>query len=620
MPVIFYHAGLSAFGGGFVGVDVFFVISGYLITTIIAEEIDRGQFSLLHFYERRARRILPALLLVILGCLPFCWFWLMPRDLETFTTSVLAVVTFTSNFFFWSKTGYFDTMAELQPLLHTWSLAVEEQYYIFFPLLMILIWRRSVVLVLAALLVASLLLAEWTLGVDPAGAFFLLPSRAWELLIGALTALYLRKSGLPPVGAAVAGALAATGVALIAFVVVAYGESTRFPGVSALPPTLGTALVILFAREGGIAFRVLTFRPLVWVGLISYGAYLWHQPVFALFQHRFGRDAFSDHVLLLILLSFALAHLGYRIVEQPFRRRLPVRTLVWSTGAATAVAVGLAVLIQVRADAQPEAVPSYRWALGHADTELLRYVERRDVRMDCGEEDRHGIQECAFGDPSAAPTLVLWGDSLAGALLSGMNDLGKAMGLRGIAFLADGCPPVPGLANALVQKCGAGTQDAILARISALEGISNVVITGNLAAAMKARNITIDGKPASYAAVSAKLSAAIGTLRASGARIILLEQGPTFPEDVSYTRLQNLRLGRLAPPAVDRADHVASLGQARELGALVDLYVGTVDFFCGETACPSVDGEGQMIIYDQTHVTREYSARLARFLAGKAGF
>lgn len=619
VPVILYHAGFSAFGGGYVGVDVFFVISGYLITTIIADEIDQGRFSLLHFYERRARRILPALLLVILACLPFCWFWLMPRDLESFAYSVLAVVTFTSNFFFWNSTGYFDTMAELQPLLHTWSLAVEEQYYIFFPLLMMLIWRRSVVPILAVLLVASLLLAEWALAVDPAGAFFLLPSRAWELLIGALIALYLRKSGPPPIGAAVGGALAASGIALIVFAIAAYSESTRFPGVSALPPAIGTAMVILFTQKGSVAHRVLTLKPLVWVGLISYGAYLWHQPVFALFQHRFGRTDFADHALLLILLSFALAYLGYRIVEQPFRRRLPVRALTWSVGSAVAAAVGAAVVIYVQADQRPQSVPSYRWALAHADAELLRYVERRDVRMDCGEEDQWGVQHCAFGDPVAAPTLVLWGDSLAGALLSGMDDVAKETGLSGVAFLADGCPPVPGLANALVQKCSAGTQEDILARIGTLTGITDVVITGNFAGAMKARNITVDGKRTSYIAVREKLSAAVAGLRAMGARVTLVEQGPTFPEDVSYTLLQDLRLGRPDPMVVDRAAHVASLGQAGELAALVDVYVGTTDFFCDGTACPAVDGEGQMVIYDQTHVTRAYSARLARLLARTAG-
>lgn len=620
VPVILYHAGFATLGGGYVGVDVFFVISGYLITTIIADEIDQGRFSLWHFYERRARRILPALLLVILTCLPFAWFWLMPRDLETFAYSIIAVLTFSSNFFFWSNTGYFETMAELQPLLHTWSLAVEEQYYVVFPLLMMLIWRRSVVPILVAMLIASLIFAELALAINPAGVFFLLPSRAWELLAGALVALWLRKTGQPPVHPAVGGALAMTGIALIAFAILAYSETTRFPGLSALPPVIGTAMVILFAREGSLAYRVLTLRPLVRTGLISYGAYLWHQPVFALFQHRFGSSAFADYVWPLIILSFALAYLGYRIVEQPFRRRLSVGTLAWSVASATTLAIGGAAVIYIQADARPQSVPSYRWALENADAGLLRYVERRDVRMGCGDEDRLGIQECGFGDPAATPTVVLWGDSLAGALLSGMDQIAQDAGRRGIAFLSDGCPPVPGLANAILQTCSGNTQDDILARIGALTGITDVVIAGNLAGAITGRKITIDGSETSYAAVRVKLSAAVAALRAKGARVILLEQGPTFPEDVSYTLLQNLRLGRLDALTVDRSAHVASLGQVRDLADLVDLYIETTDFFCGDTACPSVDEGGQLIIYDQTHVTREYSARLASFLARAAGF
>lgn len=620
VPVVLYHAGFTAFGGGYVGVDVFFVISGYLITTIIADEIEQGRFSIWHFYERRARRILPALFLVILASLPFCWFWLMPRDLETFANSVLAVVTFTSNFFFWSNTGYFETTAELQPLLHTWSLAVEEQYYIVFPLLMMLIWRRSVGPILAALLVASLILAEWALSFDPAGVFFLLPSRAWELLIGALAALYLRRTGQRPVGRSMCDVLAASGVALVVLAIFAYDDSTRFPGFSALPPTLGTVMVILFARDGSLVHRILSLRPLVWIGLISYGTYLWHQPIFALFQHRFGSIAFDGYVWPLIGLSFALAYAGYRIVERPFRRRVSVRTLSWSVVASALVSVGAAVLIYVQVDEWPETVPSYRWALENADKELLRYVERRNVRMQCGEYDGFGVQKCEFGDPQAEPTLVLWGDSLAGALLSGMDDTARASGLRGVAFVASACPPVLGLANTHAGHCKGGTHDDILDRIEALSGVTDVVITGNFKGAIMAPNVTIDGNQTSYEVVRAKMSDAVARLRALGARIIVLEQGPSFHEDVSSYLLHNLRHGHVEPPAANRSSHVASLRKVRDLADLADLYVETTDFFCNDTACPSVDEDGQLVIFDHNHVTQEYSVRLARFLARKAGF
>ncbi|MEQ8291055.1 MAG: acyltransferase family protein [Roseovarius sp.] len=620
VPVVLYHAGFTAFGGGYVGVDVFFVISGYLITTIIADEIDSGRFSLRRFYERRARRILPALFLVVLVSLPFAWFWLMPRDLETFTYSVLSVATFTSNFFFWSRTGYFETSAELQPLLHTWSLAVEEQYYILFPLLMMLIWRRSVIPILVTLTIASLVLAEWALSLDRAAVFFLLPTRAWELLLGALAALYLRTSGAPRLRPVLCDGLAASGIALIAFAILVYDDGTRFPGLSALPPTVGTVLVILFARDGGVVQRLLSLRPLVGIGLISYGTYLWHQPVFALVQHRFGRIAFDQNVWLLIGLSFALAYVGYRLVEQPFRRRLPTRAVAWSMVGSAVVSVGAAVLIYMQVDKRPETVPSYRWALENADADLLRYVERRELRMDCGDQDRFGVQRCEFGDPQTDPTLVLWGDSLAGALLTGMERMARDRGLRGVAFVANGCPPVPGLANSYARRCNGDTHQVILDQIDALPGITDVVITGNIIGAASAGNVTIDGGEPSYAAVRDKMAEAVARLHAANLRVIFLEQGPVFAENVAVYLLQNLRLGIQEVPTIETSELLATRVELRGLADLPDLYIDPTEIFCGDTHCTSVDAEGDLVVYDHNHVTRKYSERLARLIAERAGF
>ena len=183
LPVILFHAGFELFSGGFVGVDVFFVISGYLITTIIINEMDDGKFSLLNFYERRARRILPALFFVVLCCIPFAWFLLLPSDMKDFSQSLVAVSTFSSNILFWRESGYFDTAAELKPLLHTWSLAVEEQFYILFPLFLMAAWRfgkRAIVWTLIASFAISLAVAHWGAYNKPGDAFFLLPTRAWE--------------------------------------------------------------------------------------------------------------------------------------------------------------------------------------------------------------------------------------------------------------------------------------------------------------------------------------------------------------------------------------------------------------------------------------------------------
>ena len=197
IPVVLFHGGFKLFQGGYVGVDIFFVISGYLITSIIWQEFDRKTFSIKRFYERRARRILPALFTVMAVCIPVAWWLLSPNDMTDFAESILAVLAFSSNLLFWSETSYFDTAGEMKPLLHTWSLAVEEQYYIDFPLLLLAVRRTGPLVatwVLAVLAAASLLLAQFAVELQPSAAFFLLPTRAWELLIGAIVSLlHLRR-------------------------------------------------------------------------------------------------------------------------------------------------------------------------------------------------------------------------------------------------------------------------------------------------------------------------------------------------------------------------------------------------------------------------------------------
>ena len=326
VPVILFHAGIAPFGGGFIGVDVFFVISGYLISTIIINELDEGRFSILRFYERRARRILPALFFVMLACVPFAWFWLMPRDLRDFAESLTAVTFFVSNFLFWMEAGYFETTAELKPLLHTWSLAVEEQYYIIFPVLMMILMplgQRVVMISLVVLFIASLILSQWGIYNRPSATFFLLPARGWELLVGVFAAIYLRKN--PDFTRTTqADLLSIAGLILIVVPIFIYTHDTPFPGAYALPATIGTGLIILFARKGTIANKLLATRPMVAIGLVSYSAYLWHQPVFAFFKHRFGSAMFEDFAFALIALSLVFwrrSATGWSNVPSAERRR-----------------------------------------------------------------------------------------------------------------------------------------------------------------------------------------------------------------------------------------------------------------------------------------------------------
>jgi peptidoglycan/LPS O-acetylase OafA/YrhL len=244
VSVILFHAGFEAFSGGFVGVDVFFVISGYLITSIILTQKAAGTFSLLNFYERRARRILPALFVVMAACIPFAWLWLLPNDMKDFSQSLVAVSVFASNILFWRESGYFDTAAELKPLLHTWSLAVEEQYYVLFPLFLLVMWRfakRWTMPTLAVIAAGSFALAQWGANNKPSAAFFLLPARGWEIAIGALVAFYFARYPKQQLQRSVQEAGGVVGLLMIVYAILTYSKSTPFPSAYALAPVLGTA-------------------------------------------------------------------------------------------------------------------------------------------------------------------------------------------------------------------------------------------------------------------------------------------------------------------------------------------------------------------------------------------
>lgn len=324
IPVILFHAGVETFGGGFVGVDIFFVISGYLITTILLTEMDQGKFSLINFYERRARRILPALFFVIAVITPFAWMWLTPRDMKDFAQSIVAVCTFSSNMLFWRESGYFDTSAELKPLLHTWSLAVEEQYYIFFPLLLLLTRRfakRWTLTILSIGGIFSLALAQWGTIHNPSGTFYLLPTRSWEILLGAFAAFYFNSAQAPKIPQIINNALSLTGLALVCYSIFLFDKNTPFPGLFALVPTMGTLLVILCGLQGTLVNRILSNRLCVGIGLISYSAYLWHQPLISLAKHRSLSEPPETVILSLCLASLPLAYLTWRFVENPFRRK-----------------------------------------------------------------------------------------------------------------------------------------------------------------------------------------------------------------------------------------------------------------------------------------------------------
>jgi len=324
LSVILFHAGFEWFSGGFIGIDVFFVISGYLITTIIISEMAEGKFSIVNFYERRARRILPALFFVMAACLPFAWLWLTPNDLKNFGQSLIAVSTFSSNILFWLEGGYFDTATELKPLLHTWSLAVEEQYYILYPIFLMLTWRlgvKRILILLSIVFLLSLGIAQWGAYNSPIATFYLLPTRGWELLVGVFAAFYL-KYNTHLKSQTINQALSLLGFSMIVYSIIVFDETTPFPSLYTLITTIGTGLLILCAVPKTAVHKLLSLKPIVGIGLISYSAYLWHQPLLAYTKYMFLEEVSNILLFSLCIVSLVMAWFSWRFIEKPFRQKL----------------------------------------------------------------------------------------------------------------------------------------------------------------------------------------------------------------------------------------------------------------------------------------------------------
>lgn len=281
MAVIIAHSGLGWLPGGWVGVDVFFVISGFLITSIIQRDLDRGTFSFRDFYTRRIRRIFPALFAMLVVTTVLGWLMMTPSELIDLSASVFFTVLFLSNGFFIDFVDYFGPSAEAIPLLHTWSLAVEEQFYILFPAIAWVFWRirgRGALFAgIVVLIVFSLGLAEWGWRNEAKANYFFSPSRFWEILLGSAAAVVLQTRTRPQIAA-----LGWVGVAMLAVSFVFFNHATPFPSLYALIPTVGTVLLLVFTPETGVLSAILKSSPMRWIGLISFSAYLWHQPVFVL--------------------------------------------------------------------------------------------------------------------------------------------------------------------------------------------------------------------------------------------------------------------------------------------------------------------------------------------------
>jgi len=451
LAVIFYHYGFWQVPGGFVGVDIFFVISGFLITGIIHREMADGRFTIRHFYERRVRRIFPALFAMLTAASVAAWFLLFPVDFEAYAKSLVATAFFAANFEFWREVGYFDLAASLKPLLHLWSIAVEEQFYLLFPAVLLLTGTSSrprLVTVIGVLLVASFAFSVWEVGHSAATAFYLLPSRMWELMLGAIVAI----APLPGLSRRWRDAVALAGALLIALAIWTYDRWMPFPGLAAVAPCLGAALVIYAGQQTNLVARALSAKPVVFIGLISYSLYLWHWPVLVFTQIALNRALHPWEIYACIALSFALTVFSWRFIERPIRKHHGLEWRALFGGAAAAIMVtALCGAAVASARGVPERMqPEIRKILA----EERDHEPRMDICFGLSAHDvRHG-RLCRIGSTQAdEPSFILWGDSHADALLPAVQKVAEQNGRAGLFAGTDSCAPLLGVVRPDAPKC-----------------------------------------------------------------------------------------------------------------------------------------------------------------------
>jgi len=442
LAVVFYHAGLKYFSGGYVGVDVFFVISGFLITGIIAREIRENKFTLAGFYERRVRRIYPAVFALIAFVLAASAYLYGAQDFKNISRSAAANTIFLSNMLFWRESGYFEAPSTLKPLLHTWSLSVEEQFYIFFPLLMVLIarfFKSRFSLFIFILTLGSFAASVYATYEYTSAAFYFMPLRAWELFIGSLLAL---SGSQIRAGSGLRSLPSFIGLGSILASIFFFTEDTAFPGWAAVLPVLGSALVILGGMEGNtFVKKILGWQPLVFIGKISYSLYLWHWSLLVMGKYYLIREITTTDILLWLLVTFTISTLSWKYIETPFRNGAKLTRPQTFTFGAIVMSVTFTVSLIIYFNRGfPQRFP--QTAFEDEGPERTRWAS---CITEHRKEPPEDVKLCSIGADDGEPEFLLWGDSHSRAIAPAVNKSALASNVTGYMSAMPGCPPLLGI-------------------------------------------------------------------------------------------------------------------------------------------------------------------------------
>lgn len=618
VPVILFHAGATWLPGGFVGVDIFFVISGYLISSIILREAAAGDFSFLRFYERRLRRIIPPLLVMLVVTVVVFQVIALPDQAQQTAESGIAALLSVSNFYFWRTSGYFAPAAEFMPLLHTWSLAVEEQFYLLFPVIVLALMKLRLPLKWVFFIgtAAAFAVGYYLSVAKPSVAYYLLPARAWELAIGAVLAV-----GVVPAlkGRTVQELVPAIGVGLIVFSLFYIRSDMVFPGWVALMPCLGAAMVIHAGGQSFVSRNLLSARPVVFVGLLSYSLYLWHWPVLTALRMRTASAHLDMPVAVAgIIVTFLLAWVSWRFVERPFRNRreMPGRVMgLRLAGGSMALLIVSGVAIMM--SGFPARLDSGARIALAASTDIDSF------RAICDEIENRG--ECRFGRSEGPITYAIIGDSHAAAIRPAV-ELSNVMGDEvGTLYWAGACPFLDGteLLNHPERASCISFKNRIWVSIEAQTDLKTVILAGRWPFQISGSLPESGGSNTTFLVDSEtvtpsvdengrvfvrSLNRTLARLASLGVRVIIVGSIPEPGFDVPHTVALARYAGIVQPRGVSRAEVEMRAGKTDAiLAGLVDdkpdvLFLSIWEAFCDEEWC-GIESDGSPIYYDDDHLS-----------------